>query len=150
MNASGAANAPDLRGVGTSVTDVGSDPNVATYIDGFYQGSQATLAFDLPDIDQTQVLKGPQGTLFGCNATGGDILVTTLQPSLTPTGSLTLGYGNSHSATVKGYYSGPVVDDKLAGGILLYWDERGGYRQCPSICLHCRRSGDRAMKRSEV
>src|SRR5690606_31280312 len=62
---------PTIRGVGTSVVGPGADGNVALYIDGVYQAVQAAAMFELNDIASIEVLKGPQGTLFGRNATGG-------------------------------------------------------------------------------
>ena len=70
MDRTGANAAPALRGVTSLVSGPGLDPNVATYIDGVYV-SDAAAIIDLPDVQTVDVLKGPQGTLFGRNATGG-------------------------------------------------------------------------------
>src|SRR5579863_4495694 len=77
---------PAIRGVSTLINLPGADPNVATYIDGIYQSNPAAGTFDLPDVQRIEVDKGPQGTLFGRNATGGAIQVFTLDPSNTLTG----------------------------------------------------------------
>src|SRR3546814_12531078 len=69
--------------------------NVGVYLDGIYQPFQAGNAFELADISRIEVAKGPQGTLFGRNATGGAIQVFTLNPSFTPTGSITVSAGRS-------------------------------------------------------
>jgi len=127
LSGTGGTTAPFLRGVGTSVTGVGSEPNVATYIDGFYWSSQSSGVYDLPDITQIQVLKGPQGTLFGRNAMGGAILITTVDPTSTPTASVTVGGGNYDAFTVKGYYAGPIDGDTLTGSLSMYWDGDQGY-----------------------
>ena len=75
----GAAFQPSLRGIGTS-SNVVENP-VALYIDGVYLANQNDANRDLPDVEQVAVLKGPQGTLFGRNATGGVLQITTRRPS---------------------------------------------------------------------
>lgn len=71
---------PTVRGVGSTLS-LSNESAVAVYIDGVYQPSQASNVFDLASISGVEVVKGPQGTLFGRNATGGAILVKTLDPS---------------------------------------------------------------------
>src|SRR5439155_27176800 len=73
---------PAIRGISSSLA--GSfENNVATYVDGYYVPTSRALNMDLVNIAQVQVLKGPQGTLFGRNSTGGAILIQTLDPSMT-------------------------------------------------------------------
>src|SRR3546814_6880543 len=67
---------PVIRGVGSSGTSLGDSPNVATYVDGVYQPFGAYNFQSFSDLERIEVLKGPQGTLFGRNATGGAISVT--------------------------------------------------------------------------
>jgi iron complex outermembrane receptor protein len=71
---------PRIRGVGSTGTGPGIENPVATYIDGVYIGSSTGALTSLNDIEQVAVLKGPQGTLFGRNATGGLIQITTKKP----------------------------------------------------------------------
>jgi iron complex outermembrane receptor protein len=118
---------PFLRGVGTYATAAGNDPNIATYIDGIYQPQQSALAFDLPDVQQIQILKGPQGTLFGRNAMGGAVLVTTQQPSFSPSGNASISYGNFNAVSLTAFGTGPLIDNKLAGSISAYWNKNSGY-----------------------
>src|ERR1700727_2973034 len=73
-----------IRGVGQLATNAGQEPAVATYVDGVYQPTVFSALTTLSDIQRIEVLKGPQGTLFGRNATGGLINITTLEPSFTP------------------------------------------------------------------
>lgn len=71
---------PFIRGVGSTVTGAGQSASVATYVDGVYISTLTSAAFDLDNVEQVQVLEGPQGSLYGRNATGGAIVVTTKTP----------------------------------------------------------------------
>jgi iron complex outermembrane recepter protein len=71
---------PHIRGIGTTAYGIGIESPVALYVDGVYYGSQVTGMSDLVDVTQVNVLKGPQGTLFGRNATGGVIQLSTRDP----------------------------------------------------------------------
>ncbi len=84
----GAFTTPTVRGIGNFSTATGYENNVAVYVDGFYVPATVGNAFDLNNIDRIEVLKGPQGTLFGRNATGGAILVVTRDPSFQPSAEL--------------------------------------------------------------
>ncbi|WP_447752246.1 TonB-dependent receptor [Sphingopyxis fribergensis] len=117
---------PTIRGIGTTITAVGADANVALYIDGVYQSAQTSNSFALPDLDRIEVLKGPQGTLFGRNATGGAIVIHTREPSFTPTGSLNLSYGSFSEFIARGYISGPITD-KLAASVSFVSTHDRGY-----------------------
>ena len=108
---------PAIRGVTTSIDEPGADPNVATYIDGIYQSNPAAGTFDLPDVQRIDVLKGPQGTLFGRNATGGAIQIFTLDPSDEFAGHLGVSYASFHDQTVKAYVSGPLIENKVFASI---------------------------------
>lgn len=125
----GANTQPSIRGVQSQQTDPGNDPNVAVYIDGVYQANQISNSFDLPDVQQIEVLKGPQGTLFGRNATGGAIRVFTLDPAFTPTGRVSLDYGRFSDVVAKGYISGPLAGEKLAGSLSVFRQDSDGYHR---------------------
>ena len=88
---------PFIRGVGTTIVSVGNEASVATYVDDVYISSINAQLFELANIDRIEVMKGPQGTLFGRNATGGVNQVITRAPSFTL--SLT---GNHYCAYEKG------------------------------------------------
>ncbi len=119
---------PAIRGVSSQGSNAGDSSNVAFYLDGVYVASQVGQLMDLPDVEQVQVLKGPQGTLYGQNATGGAIIVNTKTPSLEETsGKLSLSYGNYNDAYVNGYISIPLTD-KFAGSIAVAKRERDGFR----------------------
>ncbi len=85
---------PTIRGVGSSVVMAGAGANIALYTDGFYSPNPLMGDSELLNIDSIQVLKGPQGTLFGRNSTGGAILVTTKDPSPEEAVKLAASYGN--------------------------------------------------------
>ena len=136
FSSQGAWQQPAIRGVTTQVTSAGSENPVAIYLDGIYQPSQTASVFDLPDVSRVEVLKGPQGTLFGRNATGGAVQIFTVDPSFKSTGHLTVTYGAyqggpkmGNEGGLKGYVSGPLVGDVLAGGLSFFYDRNDGYLQ---------------------
>jgi iron complex outermembrane receptor protein len=127
---------PALRGVTTLVTGPGSDNPIALYIDGVYEGTQAGASIDLPDVDRVEISKGPQGTLFGRNSTGGAIQIFTKSPSFTPTGSISATAGfydgagpgrSSHDFGIRGFVSGPLVPEKLAASVSFAYRTVDGY-----------------------
>ncbi|WP_254784528.1 TonB-dependent receptor [Sphingomonas sp. OK281] len=103
FDSSGSFSQPTIRGVGTAVTTSGGGPNVGIYVDGFYVANPEATAFDLTKTRSIQVLKGPQGTLFGRNTTGGAILVTTAEPSTKPAAEFKATYGRFNAQTYQGY-----------------------------------------------
>ena len=125
----GANSQPSMRGVQSQQTDPGNDANVAIYIDGVYQANQISNSFDLPDVQQIEVLKGPQGTLFGRNATGGAIRVFTLEPDFTLTGRLSLDYGRFDNVIARGFVSGPLIGDTVAASLSVFREESDGYHR---------------------
>ena len=128
---------PNIRGVYTNVAAIGSGSPIAIYLDGIYQPSQSGTIFDLPDVRDIEVLKGPQGTLFGRNATGGAIAIKTRDPSFTPTGDINVSAGAYAGSSVQtaghynvnGYASGPLnsISDDLAAGISASYDSTDGF-----------------------
>lgn len=90
-----------------------ADPPVAIVVDGVAQGNQKQLKMDLYDVERIEVLKGPQGALYGRNAIGGAINIITKQPTNDYTGFLELGGGSGSLKDVVGALSGPIVKDKL-------------------------------------
>jgi len=101
---------PFIRGVGTNQTASGSEASVALYIDGVYQGPKPGNVLDLGAIERIEVLKGPQGTLFGRNATGGAINIITKDPTATPEINAEFGYGRFDEKTARAYASGAISD----------------------------------------
>lgn len=106
---SGSVPNPAIRGVTT--TNAGSyENNVAVFIDNVYQVVPASLNIDLPNIQSVQILKGPQGTLYGRNATGGAILIDTITPGDEWEGKAELTYARFNDKRAGGYIAGPVSD----------------------------------------
>jgi iron complex outermembrane receptor protein len=99
-----------IRGVGKSGYQVTDDPGVGTYIDGVYVSSSVGGVLDVLDVERIEVLRGPQGTLFGRNTIGGAISVTTKRPSSTPEGSLEATYGNYDRMEMRGSIDTPISD----------------------------------------
>jgi iron complex outermembrane recepter protein len=118
---------PSIRGVTTLINVPGADPNVATYIDGIYQANPAAGTLDLPDVQRIEVDKGPQGSLFGRNATGGAIQIFTRDPTDNLAGHVEAGYASFNDQSVKGYLAGPIVEGKVFGSISAYDETADSY-----------------------
>jgi iron complex outermembrane receptor protein len=108
-----------IRGLGSSVVAVsqandGLEPGVGFYVDQVYHARPATAAFDFSDIERIEVLRGPQGTLFGKNTTAGAINVISRAPTFTPEASQEISYGEHDWLQVKASGSLPLIADKLA------------------------------------
>ena len=100
-----------IRGIGaTNVFGIGLESPVATYVDGAYFARGLGAVFDLLDVSSVEVLKGPQGTLYGRNASGGAILVNTENPTNVQASSMTLEYGNFGHVKVDGMANLPISD----------------------------------------
>ena len=101
---------PVIRGVGSTGLSTGDESNVAIYIDGIYQADPFSTALDLVEVDRVEVLRGPQGTVFGRNATGGLINVITPDPSFQPSGRVAVRYGrivgNANDYDARTYLTG--------------------------------------------
>ncbi|WP_257657121.1 TonB-dependent receptor [Parapedobacter lycopersici] len=99
-----------IRGLGTTfgLTNDGIDPGVGFYVDGVYYARTAATTLDFIDVEQIEVLRGPQGTLFGKNTVAGAFNVTTRKPTFTPEGQVELSYGNYGFIQAKASVSGPL------------------------------------------
>jgi iron complex outermembrane receptor protein len=97
---------PTIRGIGSTGQGIGDNPNVATYVDGVYQPAQYGGVLDLNNIERIEVLKGPQGTLFGRNATGGAIQIITRDPEKEFGGNITVKYARFNERVANVYVTG--------------------------------------------
>jgi iron complex outermembrane receptor protein len=118
----------NIRGLGApfGLTNDGLEPGVGLYIDGVFFARPASATLDFLDVDQVEVLRGPQGTLFGKNTTAGAINVTTRKPSFTPGTEFELNYGGLGFAQAKASLTGPLGSKKIAGRLSFSGTRRDG------------------------
>ncbi|MET0904839.1 MAG: TonB-dependent receptor [Tardiphaga sp.] len=126
INKTGAYLQPTVRGIGASVQGGGAESNVAIYVDGVYVASQTGAMFDLANLESVQILKGPQGTLFGRNATGGAILITTRDPKYDFSGQLNASYGRFNEYKLSSYLTTGLTDT-LAVDLSAYYRSSDGF-----------------------
>jgi iron complex outermembrane receptor protein len=116
-----------IRGIGTNSTVVGADPSSTIHLDGVYLGRPAMVFADLLNVERVEVLRGPQGTLYGRNSVGGTINIVTRQPTNTLETSMRLGLGNYDSLRLQGAVSGPLVRNKVMGNFAFLRASREGF-----------------------
>ncbi|ACG78955.1 TonB-dependent receptor [Phenylobacterium zucineum HLK1] len=117
---------PQVRGVGTRAVGPGDEATVPLYIDGVYQSSQHAGFFDFNNIQRVEVLRGPQGTLFGRNAVGGAINIVTYDPSPNPEMRLAASYGRFNERKGDIYLNGGLSEN-LAANIAIHANADDGY-----------------------
>jgi iron complex outermembrane receptor protein len=122
ISENGVSVTPFLRGVGSNQSNPNDEPSVATYVDGVYIASPTGNIFKFNDVEQIEVLKGPQGTLFGRNATGGVIQIITRDPQQTPLLETSVGYGNYNSVSANAYATTGITSN-LAIDVSAVWDK---------------------------
>jgi iron complex outermembrane receptor protein len=118
---------PALRGIGTNFGIGGVENVVPIYVDDVYIPSPSATTFSFNNIDQVEVLKGPQGTLFGRNALAGVINITTRAPSDTPTSDMSLGYANYNTISGAFYGSAPLSSNLRADLAIAGSDQMDGW-----------------------
>ncbi|WP_445193226.1 TonB-dependent receptor [Sphingomonas sp. Tas61C01] len=108
--------AANIRGLGApfGLTNDGIEQGVGIYVDQVYNSRIAAATFDFTDVDRVEILRGPQGTLYGKNTTAGAINVTSRAPSFSPEARGEITLGNLDYVQAKASVSGPLVDDKVA------------------------------------
>ena len=116
-----------IRGIGQPDALQTFDPAVGVYVDGVYLSRIQGALLNLFDVERVEVLRGPQGTLYGKNTIGGAVNVVSKKPSLdTVKGEAAITYGRFDEVTAKGYVSAPLVTDKLALSLAGVYDDRDG------------------------
>jgi iron complex outermembrane receptor protein len=119
----------NIRGLGVSfgLANDGLEQGVGFYVDQVYNSRPAAAAFDMLDIDRVEVLRGPQGTLFGKNTTAGAVNISTQAPSFETSGEAEASLGTHQFVQVKAAVTGPLIDDKLAFRIAVGKTARDGF-----------------------
>lgn len=116
-----------IRGVGTNTSTNGSDAAVALYVDGAVIARPEAQFTGLFDLERAEVLRGPQGTLFGRNAVGGAINLVTAKPTKELSGYARATVGSYKNVLVEGAIAGPVVDGLLYARAAVRVNERNGF-----------------------
>ena len=109
-----------IRGFGNGANNIGIEPSVGIFIDGVYRSRAAASIGDLPNIERVEVLRGPQSTLFGKNASAGVVSVVTSKPQYELGGNVEASFGNFNLRRAKGYVTGGITDNlafSLGGSI---------------------------------
>jgi len=115
-----------IRGVVDFSRNVGVDARMGVYIDGVYQGRSSSANQPLLGLQSVEILRGPQGTLFGKNTVSGAINLNTRKPSEEYSGEFSVGLGNEGYKTASVYLNGPL-SDSVSGSVALSRQERDGY-----------------------
>jgi len=116
-----------IRGIGSAAFDAGSDPSVALFVDEIYISRFTGVTFDLFDLERIEVLKGPQGTLFGRNAAGGALHIVTRKPTDEFSAQFAADIGNYDSMLLRGGISGPLRGDDFLYRLSFAAKESEGY-----------------------
>jgi iron complex outermembrane receptor protein len=116
---------PFIRGIGSTQNDAGSDASIGVFMDGVYVGRAGGYRADMYDLQRVEVLRGPQGTLFGRNVAGGALNIISNAPSREFAGDVELTAGDYDLRGIKGMVNGPLARD-FAGRIAFSVHERDG------------------------
>jgi iron complex outermembrane recepter protein len=122
-----------IRGVGTTGNNTGLESSVGVFIDGVYQSRPGVALGDLVDLERLEILRGPQGTLFGRNTSAGALNVTTKRPNLSEVeGFANASYGNYNFMNLQAGVSVPITTDVAGLRLSGTWRKRDGYLKTPT------------------
>jgi iron complex outermembrane recepter protein len=141
---------PHLRGVGTTADSSSVESPIAVYVDGVYYGAQSGSIFSLAGIDSVEVDKGPQGTLFGRNATGGLIQIITKDPTQAFSGSASLTGGDYQTYGGTLYVTGGLTPAIASNLSLYYQDQNEGYGRNLFNGQYVNRAQDLAVRQKDL
>jgi len=113
------------QGINSSIPSV--DPTVGTFIDGMFLGTSYGVVLDIFDIESIEILRGPQGLLFGRNVTGGAVNIRTKRPDDEFNASFKAGLTDGNEYTIAGTVEGELIENKLKGKFVFYRKDDGGY-----------------------
>jgi iron complex outermembrane recepter protein len=116
-----------IRGIGSNSAVAGADPSSTIHLDGVYIARSAMSSMDLLDVERIEVLRGPQGTLYGRNSVGGTINIVTRPPTNALETSVRLTAGNYDKLRAEGAVRGPLVKNKVMGGFAFLRGTRDGF-----------------------
>ena len=116
-----------LRGISMFDYSLSQSSPVASYIDEVYKGNFVLFGVDMYDLERIEVLRGPQGTLYGKNTTGGAINFITHKPGFNTDGYLKVGVGNYSRQEAEGALQGALIDDKLAARVAFSYTKADGW-----------------------
>ncbi|OYX29097.1 MAG: hypothetical protein B7Y99_13725, partial [Caulobacterales bacterium 32-69-10] len=124
-----------IRGLGASygLANDGLEQGVGVYVDQVYNSRPSSATFDFVDIERVEVLRGPQGTLFGKNTTAGALNITTRDPTFDPEVQSDISVGNFNFLQARASLSGPLAGDKLAGRLSVVGTRRDGLVRNPIV-----------------
>ena len=116
-----------IRGIGNELINIGAEPGVTLAQDGVPLASSLLFQQDFLDLADVEVLRGPQGTVSGRNSPGGAVDFTSNQPTATPEGEASIGYGNFNRIQTSDYVSGPIIGDELLGRLAVSYVKDDGW-----------------------
>ena len=116
-----------IRGIGSNVVFAGTDPSSSVYVDGVYMARPVMVLADFLELDRVEVLRGPQGTLYGRNAVGGAINLVTKSPTNDLEATARFSVGSLGAFRSEARLSGPIVGDTLLGSVAVLRGVRDGF-----------------------
>ncbi|WP_296721446.1 TonB-dependent receptor [Erythrobacter sp.] len=117
-----------VRGIGTTSNNIGFESAVGIFVDGAYQSRPGVALSEFVDVERVEVLRGPQGTLFGRNTSAGALTITNVRPDVTEFGGfVNAGYGNFDEISVQGAINAPIVKDTVAVRLTGAYRQRDGF-----------------------
>lgn len=137
-----------IRGIGTDIVGSGVEDAVAVYIDGVYQSRAAATAMQFVDVDRVEVLKGPQGILYGRNATGGAINIISKAPGAEKMAQFDIQAGSYNQKIVRGTVSGPLSGNAVNGRLSFLHNSDDGDTQNVLLNLRGNSSDVNALRGS--
>ena len=116
-----------IRGQGINSSIPSVDPTVGVFVDGLYMGTTYGVVIDTFDLESVEVLRGPQGLLFGRNVTGGAVVLRNQRPNGEFGARFRVGATDEEQVNIAGAIEGSLVEDKLAAKLVVYYDDDRGY-----------------------